>query len=254
MQRINKEHYGRVYELYKKSNSFFPLIASVLLDKQNGHVYVDDALDPEVAYIEHAFGFAQIVGNLSCDFENGLKNHLLIKKQFQGEKARIYGISSPNLFKPDELGVLHSIRQRFHLDDSLSEPLHSNEIVLREVDLDTISLVHDKFDLVDRFWRNSEDFIEHAHAVLAFYKGEPASLCYAAAVAENQAEIDIVTLPEFRSLGLGKITAQAFIKRCDQLSIQPLWDCFTNNAGSMALSRSLGFRPSTPPYPFYTIG
>jgi RimJ/RimL family protein N-acetyltransferase len=35
--------------------------------------------------------------------------------------------------------------------------------------------------------------------------------------------------------------------------VSPLWDCFTNNAGSMALARSCGFRPIGPAYSFYTI-
>ena len=73
-------------------------------------------------------------------------------------------------------------------------------------------------------------------------------------MADGQVEVDVLTQPEYRGKGLGRSVVLAFTARCLESGLKPAWDCFTNNAGSMALARSCGFVPACPAYPFYTLG
>ncbi len=98
-----------------------------------------------------------------------------------------------------------------------------------------------------------QDFVNHSHAMILYTGLVPAAICYAAALSNNYAEIDIITHADFRQKGYGKLIATIFMAECYKKGISSLWDCFTNNAGSMNLCKSLGFKSSLPAYKFLTI-
>ena len=54
-------------------------------------------------------------------------------------------------------------------------------------------------------------------------------------------------------MGIGNYLVKEFNNRCFMNNIKPLWDCFTNNIGSMNLAKSAGFQKKGKPYKFYTI-
>jgi GNAT superfamily N-acetyltransferase len=259
MVRLDKGHYLPVYENYRSGHFFFPLIGAVLLDEQDGVVFADNAVAPKQIYVEHAFGFAQMFGESCPSFEETLERYLLIDKKFSAPKARLYAPCLPTFLSNPKYDSLRSFRQRFLID-----PPDSSEALLAgagldsgldavDVDARNLEEIGRLFDVVSRFWRSPEDFIRKAHAVVASYRGQPACICYAAAEADLKIEIDVLTLPEYRNRGAGKFAVTHFVKRCFEQSLQPLWDCFTNNTGSMRLCRSIGFTATHPPYPFFTI-
>ncbi|OQW91992.1 MAG: hypothetical protein BWK78_02985 [Thiotrichaceae bacterium IS1] len=259
MIRLEKCSYESIYDLYQSGGSFFPLIAAVLLNEQDGVVYVDNPNSPSQAYVEHVFGFAQVFGNITADFEQNLARYLLIDKCFNPSKIRLYTPYLLSFLTLPEHESLRSYRQRFTINTETvsckQETALSMEkdITLTGVDASDIELIDDKFGVVSRFWRTPADFILKSNAVVVFYKGEIASLCYAAAEANHFVEIDVLTLPEFRNLGLAKFAVVNFVNQCFGLSLHPLWDCFTNNLGSMMLCKSVGFTAPKAPYPFFTI-
>lgn len=259
MIRAEKNGYDAIYRLYQSSDFFFPLIATVLLDEQNGVVYVDDPTSPSQAYVEHAFGFAQVFGKTVESFEQELERYLLVDKPFNPGKIRLYAPYLPEFLASPKHESLRSFRQRFtisaegfaHRQDIRHEP--EKNLTLGGVDANNISLIDSKFGVAGRFWRSPEDFIQRSNAVVVFHEGEPASICYSAAEADHCVEIDVLTLPEYRNLGLAKLAVIDFVDRCFRLSLRPLWDCFTNNSGSMMLCKSVGFTAPRAPYPFFTI-
>lgn len=259
MVKLDKASYGAIFDQYRASESFFPLIGAVLLDEQDGVVYADNFAAPRQVYVEHTFGFAQIIGHSCTAFEADLKRYLLIDKRFAASKVRLYTPLLPSFLQDKKWDSLRSLRQRFsispseHINDKIAAIDSGVDIDLCYVDEKTVTEIERVFGVVDRFWRCPRDFINKANAVVARYQGQPASICYAAAEAARRVEIDVLTLPPFRTLGIGKITVMHFVKRCFEQSLQPLWDCFTNNIGSMQLCHSVGFNASYPPYPFYTI-
>ncbi|CEG58353.1 GNAT family N-acetyltransferase [Legionella fallonii] len=259
MIRLEKNSYEQIYRLYLRSKFFFPLIASVLLDEQDGVVYVNKLNAPSQVYVEHAFGFAQIFGNVDMHFEQELEQYLLFDKNFSADKVRLYAPYTPEFIIKAQYEPLKSYRQRFVLgseypiDKSKILDQADKKISFSEVNQTNISIIESQFGLVSRFWRNGTDFIQKSNAVVILYEGEVASICYAAAQANNCSEIDVFTLPNYRSLGLANKVVLYFITHCFELGLTPLWDCFTNNLGSMMLCKSVGFNALNTPYPFFTI-
>lgn len=184
----------------------------------------------------------------------------MIDKRFGPSKIRLYAPCVPEFLKFPAYESLCSYRQRFTINiDDLSyqygaENDQEKQLSLGRVDANNISLIEKKFGVVGRFWRSPAEFIQRSNAIVAFYDNEPASICYSAAEADHCVEIDVVTLEEYRTLGLAKLAVTKFVNRCFGLSLRPLWDCFTNNLGSMKLCKSVGFAASQTPYPFFTIG
>ncbi|MBA3536052.1 MAG: GNAT family N-acetyltransferase [Tatlockia sp.] len=258
MIRLDKNDFEQIYRLYLKTKFFFPLIASVLLDEQDGLVYVNNLSSPSQIYVEHSFGFSQIFGKFDEQFEQELERYLLLDKSFNADKIRLYAPYPPDFIVKPHYKSLTSFRQRLVLGsespfDELPLEQSDKKIIVSGVNLANISIVENQFALVSRFWRNSIDFIEKSNAVVVYYDGEVASICYAAAQANNCVEIDVLTLPKYRDLGLAKKTVLCFINNCFELGLRPLWDCFINNPGSMMLSKSVGFNAFNDPYPFFTI-
>lgn len=259
MIRLEKADYNQIYRQYRASEFFYPLIAAVLLDEQDGVVYVNHPTSPSQAYIEHAFGFSQIFGESSGSFEQELERYMLIDKRFNPNKIRLYTPCLPKFLSLPQHDSLRSYRQRFIISaEGFSNQQGKNHgleknLTLRRVDANNISLVDKRFGIVGRFWRSPADFIQRSNAVVVFCEGEPASICYSAAEADRRVEIDVLTLQEYRSLGLAKLAVREFVNRCFSLSLSPLWDCFTNNPGSMRLCKSVGFIAAQAPYPFFTI-
>ena len=260
MIKLIKENKKLAYSLYKREKFFSPLIAAVLLNEQDGVVYADNPDSPSQVYVEHCFGFSQLFGEMGNKFKQQLEDYLLVDRAFHAEKVRLYAPQVPDFLLRSNKKVSLSQRQRFtlnyklFLDRKRTVPNNDeNHIQICDVEAEDVNLTEDRFNVVNRFWRNPKDFIERANPCLVFYNNQPASICYAAATADGYAEIDVLTLPAYRKLGLAGYALTRFIEKCQSIGIRPLWDCFTNNAASMALANSMGFIPWNSPYSFFTI-
>ena len=259
MVRLSPAQYPAALALYLGHGAYFPLIAAVLSDFQNGVVYADREEDPNQVYVEHAFGFAQVFGKPVPAFERALQRYLVVDKAFCSAKVRLYTPHFPGFLQLGEYDNVRSLRQHFQLDtarsgtaDHATEKLEKS-LAMVHADAKHASLIEEAFGVVGRFWRTPDDFVRHSNAVMALVDGQAAALCYAAAVAGGRAEIDVLTLPAYRHLGLAKAVVRLFNQRCMAQNVLPLWDCFTNNTASMALCRSAGFAPQGDPYPFFTF-
>jgi hypothetical protein len=260
MIRLDKNKYLKVLDVYRQSELFFPLVAAVLQETQDGVVYADSAETPGQFYVEHSFGFAQVFGEPNPSFEQNLEDYLLREGRFQASKVRLYAPYVPDFLMVENDKSSLSTRQRFVLDemqmtseDILTEMPHRKDISCVEASQSNIDLIEEKFGVVTRFWTSPTEFIAKSNMIAVMLKGEAAAICYSAATADNYAEIDVMTLPEFRKLGLAKLAVCRFIENCFNQKISPLWDCFTNNDPSMLLAESIGYLPIGKPYSFYTI-
>jgi GNAT superfamily N-acetyltransferase len=249
--------------LYRATEAPFPLMGAVLQNRQDGVVHADNAARPSCAYVEHSFGFAQVLGRPPAEFESALERYLLVDKSFAPRKVRLYTPWLPGFLEDPRYDSLRSLRQRFILDPAskVNAAAHSPEDEgqgsdrqVAEVDDSNVAAIEQAFGVTRRFWRSASDFVRGAQAIVAMHRGEPASLCYAAAEADGQVEIDVLTRPEHQRLGLGKLAVSRFLRRCLERGLSPVWDCFANNTASVRLCRSSGFAPRAGPYPFFTIG
>jgi len=259
MHALSSSRHPAAHALYLRHGAYFPLIAAVLNGTQAGVVYADREDDPAQVYVEHAFGFAQVFGRSVPAFEQSLQRYWLVDKGFSCTKVRLYTPHCPSFLESGEHENLRSWRQHFQLDASRmgmvedAMQAHAKNLKLVHADASNVASIEEAFRVVSRFWLSPDDWSHHSNAVLAVVDGEPAALCYAAAIAGGKAEIDVLTLPAYRHLGLAKTVVHTFIRRCLAQGLLPLWDCFTNNAASMALCRATGFVPLDEPYPFFTI-
>ncbi len=259
MVRLPPSQHPAAHALYLDHDTYFPLIAAVLSGEQDGVILADREKNPNQVYVEHAFGFAQAFGRPVPAFERALQCYLLIDRAFSSTKVRLYTPHYPSFLQASEYDGLRSWRQHFELDTihtgttTLAKEPPVKGLVLVYADATHVNLIEDNFGVVGRFWRTPNDFARYSNAVLAFVEGQPAALCYAAAVAGGRAEIDVLTLPAYRQLGLAKAVVHSFNQRCLAQNVLPLWDCFTNNTPSVALCRSIGFIPLSDPYLFFTI-
>lgn len=248
-------HY--IYAKYCSCDAFFPLIASVISGSQKGLVYADNNKTPTEIYVQHSFGFSQIFGQACTSFEIWLQHYLLLDKDFAIPKIRLYTPLLPAFLQSGSLASLKSERQRFVLSKDAKKTFNKISLPagceIRCASQDNIEEIERAFNLVTRFWPNASFFINHSHAQVVYANDQPAAICYAAALENECAEIDILTIPEFRGRGLALAAARAFINECMAKAISPLWDCFTNNSGSMALAAKLGFVAHGIPYEFFTI-
>ena len=262
MIRLEPRGHGAALGLYRAAQARFPLIGAVLLDQQDGAVYADDPAIPRCAYVEHAFGFAQVLGQPTGEFESALERYLLVDRRFAAPKIRLYTPWMPGFLRDSRHDSLRSFRQRFVVDPASprsgaessgagSTPMPGREVVVASEA--NVAAIEQAFGVTCRFWRSARDFVRGAHAVVVMHRGQPTSICYAAAQADRQVEIDVLTRPEHQRLGFAGLAASSFVRRCLERGLEPLWDCFANNTESVQLCQSIGFVPTSPAYPFFTI-
>jgi hypothetical protein len=254
--RLEPRDHEAALHLYRAGEARFPLIGAVLQNQQDGVVHADDASRPGCVYVEHAFGFAQVLGRPNAEFESALERYLLVDKSFVAPKVRLYTPWLPAFLAERRHDSLRSLRQRFVLDPASMQgaaahaagdegPDSDRQVV--EVDTSNVAAIEQAFGVTRRFWRSDLDFVRGAQAIVVMHRAEPASLCYAAAEADGQMEIDVLTRPHQR-LGSGPA-----VRAClppPERDLRPSGLLANNTASVRSADRSI--RPGRPI--LFTIG
>lgn len=251
--RLDVSRYPYAREIYTREKYRYPLIAAVLDDTQDGDVFVNRDREPTVFFVVHSFGYSQVYGEVDDEFCHDLRKYLFVDQNFAQDKIRVYSPYHKQLFI-DKAELSERCQFRIFGDSELVIAPTSN-IAIVNVSSENSEEINRVFglDLFHRFWRNKEDFLLYGTGKVVSVRGEYASICYAAALADGIAEIDVATLPHYRQQHLGKYACAAFIRACRDTSVTPNWDCFTNNTRSLRLAQSLGYEPINESYCFFTI-
>jgi RimJ/RimL family protein N-acetyltransferase len=96
--------------------------------------------------------------------------------------------------------------------------------------------------LSTRFWNSVQDLLQHAGGMVVLEEEQPVAICYAAGVADGQAELDVMTVPDHRGKGAGKLACAAFILGMEERGVRVVWDAFTTNIASVRTAQALGFK------------
>ncbi|HYH84637.1 MAG TPA: GNAT family N-acetyltransferase [Pyrinomonadaceae bacterium] len=248
---LKSDEFARVLPLYRAAGACFPIISAVIQRRQRGQVFADRRESPASAFVVTNFGFALYLGDEGkVEFDEGLARLLAAGDAFRPSYLLWY--APPALWQAglDALGsdlVRRRERVRFEFREEraawLSERVECPDgFELKPLSAELIPKT-EKFGvkLDSRFWASAADFVENSLGVCLLKDGEVASLCYAAAVADGLAEVDVVTDAEFRGRGLASVVTRQFIKECLRRGVAPTWDCFEYNAGSMRLAEKTGF-------------
>ena len=230
---------------------FFPIIGCVLNGTQDGWVYKSSRLEEEYFLVIHKFGFAQIVSLDNVINEEKILETIMdwmSDDQFPIKKIRIYNLSDDNNFKLKNIfgnRYLSGKRIRFSLPQSTSfDSIIMNDLQIRSVKRADLELIDHDFHVESgsRFWNSYDEFLDLGKAKILLKVGNLASFCYSAATCENQVEVDVITHEKYRKQGLARLVTESFLDSCLSQGIKPLWDCYKDNLGSVALAETLGFK------------
>jgi GNAT superfamily N-acetyltransferase len=157
-------------------------------------------------------------------------------------------------FPTEKYKQYFSLRQRGFLHHSNQiELCNLKNIKIIDLKMENINQIKNHFNILTRFWKNENQFLKYARAKVLLYKDNVAAICYAAACDKETVELDIMTLPEYRNIGLGKVVGSHFIYQCQQEKLNVYWDCFINNIGSVKLAESFNFLNILSKYSLLTV-
>jgi GNAT superfamily N-acetyltransferase len=235
----------------------FPLIDAVLANLQQGKIFEDESGN-ELFYIIHKAGFSYIVRDDHTDYSPALL-FLLESKDIPGyfhiydPPTQIIHLCNQNT---EEVNI--RVRERVQLKfnghkklETLNPPQNYRIEKINPDNFDKLSIFN--LSLGERFWKSKSDFEANSFGFCIFNEADvPLSICYAACVVNNTAEIDVATLSEYQRKGLAKLVVNAFVEYCINDNIVANWDCFQDNHGSLKTAESIGFE-RTMSYNFLSI-
>ena len=205
MLRLAADQYRKLVPRYLTELAFFPLIAAVLEHSQDGAVWVNDALRPRQAYVEHCFGFAQIFGEPAPAFETDLEAYFSARRDFSVEKVRLYTPALPALLLSPGYFGYRSERQKFTLaQERLCGTLLTDVAQPSPIRMQDGDEIEARFGIVTRF-RVMPTSLSLRHRRMSFGRperrggllrgGQPAGEGATAATGND---------PAFRQQGLGR--------------------------------------------------
>lgn len=242
--KLDKADYQRLDKmLYLKE---FPLIQSVVQQKQEGEIYADEKSGSGQLFVIHKSGFSYYLNSNFNNNDTSFFNFLNESEQL----PPCFHIYSPAQWLvekiPDQKKFNFKMRKRIQLKysgnviggEEFSMP---ENYKIRNVDESNFHQMEELGFVENKFWMSKSDFLENGLGVCIFDNNKAVALCYSACVVNNTAEIDIITKAEFRKQGLGRIITKAFVDLSLKQGISPNWDCFEENVGSLKTALSTGF-------------
>jgi GNAT superfamily N-acetyltransferase len=251
---------ARALPLYRAAAECFPLVSAVLQNLQRGQVLADRRDDPRSAAVITHFGFTFVMGMGGQAFDDDLGAVLATEEML--EPSYLLWYSPPLAWRARLDAELEGVRrrERARLDFSVERaawlddlPSTPDGFDVRPLSADLVAATDELgLDIASRFWSSAADYEGNGFGACVLDGERVAAVCYAAAVVDGLAEVDVATRPEMRGRGLAFTAGQAFVRECITRSVAPTWDCFLDNAGSMQLAAKLGFVP-VQTYPLYTF-
>ena len=246
---LESQDFPNVLPLY--SGLCFPLISAVIQRQQRGQIFADQKKNPRSSVVINNFGFMCLLG-----VEDDPEWTQLFATNDKIRPSYLLWYAPPPIWqnKLDTAGARRRERIRFEFTgnqiESIAVPAGFD---MRKLDRDLIPKTNKfKLDLDSRFWSSAEDVEENGLGFCLLKDNEVVSICYAAAISDGLAEVDVVTDEAYRGQGLGSLVSRQFIRECLVRGITPTWDCFTYNTNSIRLAERLGFSELVR-YPFYSF-
>lgn len=245
--------FSNVLELYRAGTLRFPLISAVIEKRQRGQVFVDE--NAKSALVLNNFGFMYLIGaEVNPEFDDALVELFTGANRIKPSYLLWYSPPESWQQRLGAAGARRRERIRYQFDGELSEPITCpGGFEMRRLDAELIPKTK-KFgiEIDSRFWSSAQDVTENGLGFCIIKDDDVVSICYAAAISDGLAEIDVATDEAFRQQGLAVLVSRQFIRECLTRGITPTWDCFAYNTGSRRLAERLGFSELVH-YPFYSF-
>jgi GNAT superfamily N-acetyltransferase len=238
MKELKKDYF------IEKIYSPFPLINSILNGLQEGKIFSEG----NCFFIFHKAAFSYLTSKNDIDYSR-LLNFFLQSTELP-EYFHIYDapyglIQACNEnFKDVNIKLRKRVQLKF-----LKEKLALKNAIPAGYKIAKIEasrfekLASFNLSIENKFWKSEDDFLANGFGfVLNNEIGLPVSICYSACIADDIAEIDVATLPEYQRKGLAKLVVSSFVQYCAENGITANWDCFENNYGSLKIAEQIGFK------------
>jgi RimJ/RimL family protein N-acetyltransferase len=248
---LESQDFPEVLPLYRSSGLCFPLISAVIQRQQRGQIFADQKKNPRSSVVINNFGFMCLLG-----VENYPAFNQLFATNDTIKPSYLLWYAPPHNWqeKLDAAGARRRERIRYKFKGEPNQPITiPTGFEMRKLDRELIPKTS-KFnlDLDSRFWSSIQDVEENGLGFCLLKDGELVSICYAAAISDGLAEVDVITDEAYRGQGLGSLVSRQFIRECLLRGITPTWDCFSYNTNSQRLAERLGFSELVR-YPFFSF-
>lgn len=274
MVALKKEDFNKVIEPLKnvKINNLFA--RSVIEKHVSGLVYADNISNPKSFYVIHPYGMSLLFGDCdNLEFNANFHDYALNINQTRhtNEWMQVF----PNkwndvlndLFKnslvksSDNLESIENniveLNTRVNFKFNLDKYLRFKQNNIKK-DLPIVRTNREVFTemrgsvVPSNFWDNAEDFCENGVGFSLFNNNKLVATAYSAYIHDNELELGMETIPEFRGNGFAQYTCSALIDYCIENNFVPIWACRLENIGSYKLAVKLGFEP-TLKLPYYRL-
>lgn len=265
MIELEKEKFKDLIPALLTANINTLFAMSVLEEKVNGRVYVDDYTTPEAFYIQHPYGMAFLHGeSKKAEFYQQLKTHMLNLDNIR-KKAEWLQVYPSELYpKIDALLEDHLVKKA--PEEVYHEP--SSEESKQILEYQRINFLfhkknyestfmEDKFEITSTskevyeqlngavapncFWNSYSDFFSSGIGFTLFRDNLPVSTAFASFVIDQKLEIGIETVAAYRGFGYAARVCSRLIDYCLEHGYEPIWSCNSGNIGSRRLAQKLGF-------------
>lgn len=267
MIQLQTENYYKLAEPVKNVGINHLFARTVVEQKMDGEIFVDDPEQPSTFYVKHGYGMALLFGKTDNEtFNRHLANYLLNENKTRKANewlqayppkwndkleelldGRLLGETDANPYqnKDNQQYIKKSTRVNFRFNrEKYMPPEPGNYAEFKVVKTDAELFDQISGTVVPRyFWRNKEEFEQQGAGFSLMYENEYVSTAFSAFAFETELELGIETQSQFQGKGLAQLTCSALVDYCLENSYEPVWACRLENAGSYKLAQKLGFEP-----------
>lgn len=252
MKELTVDKYPIVLPLIHPIENKAVYALSVIDQTQQGRIFVNHEVAPTSVFITSNGGFYCLAGN---EEDEPFVEDVV---QFMNEDSNHNGFFALGVFttawekKIDQYYINHSKKiTRAYYSFNREKFMKSHGELKKNVqkDFEYLSLnetiaheYREKFyPYYQRVWQSNQHFCEHGIGHFITKNDQIISVCTSPYVGGGYAEIDIITIEEFKRQGFANVLCARFIQECLTKNLTPNWCCHTDNVASNSLAQKCGF-------------
>jgi len=254
---LRPEEYLRIWPLVRELAEYNLFINTVIEGSTPGRVLVDDATDPQTAYMDTPEG----------SFVAGDPGNTGFNSSLREETPYLIDLSvHPNSWEPKVGKIVRNKVVRRHLyryytfEERRMEDWRNripSGYAFRRVDAGTLDSGLDNLDEVshgiEKNWQSAEEFLERGFCFIIVHGDTIVSRCNSDCVSGDRCELGVWTAPAHRRRELATLVTAGTVDHCLSRGLSRIgWHCIGTNIGSIRVAEKVGFRRTRDYYSFGT--
>jgi len=249
MRELEKAQFMIVHPFMNDINFETAYLYSIVENRQDGRIFVDNIESPRTVLLWHYCGFAYVIGNtandnfnrdivklLSGEFEDNQRRFVLhMNDKIWNEK--IIKITENNFdINQTQRYIFRFNRERYKIQDYSV----SNTYRISEIDQNVLSKLNGR--IIPSFsWQTSESFLQRGKGFCFINNNDICCTAFSSGIGNGQIDIGVETAGPSCGKGLGTLIAAQMVEYSLKNGYEPAWGCDTKNVASAAIACKLGF-------------